>query len=294
MKKIKTFAIIILMLSILIPRISIAAFYDMEYPPNSSGKADYTDAEADEDAEARKANASSSQDYIGKSSNNYLKSLKIENGIMEPEFNRQYVDYKVTLEDENTRKIKIIAEAEDENATIEGDGEVELQDGINNLRIVVTAENGNVQIYTLTVELPFKQSELKLENLEIYGVNIKTGQNEKEELSPKFSGDIYQYNITVSNEIVGLYIDSKVDENSYVSTIGGETLEIGENTVYVKVKDLEDDSKETTYTIKVERQEESMNNNEKPLIVIGVIIAILIILIILIIVIKSKKKKKKK
>ena len=294
MKKIKTFAIIILIVSILIPGISMAAFYDMEYPPNSSGRADYTDAEADEDAEARKANASSSQDYIGKSSNNYLKSLKIENGIMEPEFNRQYVDYKVTLEDENTRKIKIIAEAEDENATIEGDGEVELQDGINNLRIVVTAENGNVQIYTLTVELPFKQSELKLENLEIYGVNIKTGQNEKEELSPKFSGDIYQYNITVSNEIVGLYIDSKVDENSYVSTIGGETLEIGENTVYVKVKDLEDDSKETTYTIKVERQEESMNNNEKPLIVIGVIIAILIILIILIIVIKSKKKKKKK
>lgn len=292
MKKIKTFAIIILIVSILIPGISMAAFYDMEYPPNSSGRADYTDAEADE--EASEANTSSSQDYVGKSSNNYLKSLKIENGTMEPEFNRQYVDYKVTLEDENTRKIKIIAEAEDENATIEGDGEVELQDGINNLRVVVTAENGNVQIYTLIVELPFKQSELKLESLEIYGVNIKTGQNEKEELSPKFSGDIYQYNITVSNEIVGLYIDSKVDENSYVSTIGGETLEIGENTVYVKVKDLEDDSKETTYTIKVERQEENVNNNEKSFIVIGVIIAILIILIILIIVIKSKKKKKKK
>lgn len=289
MKKFKNIIMIILITLVLIPKISYATLYDITYPPNSSGKADYTDEEADEQAN-KASNTSSSEDYVGKSSNNYLKSLTVENAKMEPEFNRQYVDYTLTLENADIKKIKVLAEAEDENATIEGTGEIELEDGINNIRVVVRAENGNVQIYNFTVKLPFKQSDFKLTSLEIYGVNIENGKNEKENLSPKFDSNVYEYQLIVPNEIVGLYINSKSDEGSYVSNIGGETLEVGNNTVYIKVIDTKDESKITTYTINVERRKEKSENIY--FFLIGVV-TLIIIIILLIYKMKNKKHSKK-
>lgn len=172
MKKSSIVILIIILLELLLtPLLSYASFSDINYPPNNKGKADYTDEEADK--EKLETKTKSPEEYIGKSSNNYLKSLVVENARMEPEFHRQYVDYQLTLEKQETKTINIIAEAEDEKATIEGAGEVEIQDGINEIRIVVTAENGNVQIYTLVLETPFKQSDLVLESLEIEGVNIR-------------------------------------------------------------------------------------------------------------------------
>lgn len=288
MNKFKNIIMIILITLVLIPEISFAEFYDIAYPPNSSGKADYTDEEADEQAN-KVNNTSSSEDYVGKSSNNYLKSLTVENAKMEPEFNRQYVDYTLTLENADIKKIKVVAEAEDENATIEGTGEIELEDGINNIRVVVRAENGNVQIYNLTVKLPFKQSDLKLESLEIYGVNIETGKNEKENLSPKFDSNVYEYKLIVPNEIVGLYINSKSDEGSYVTTIGEENLEVGNNTVYIKVIDSTDESKTTTYTINIERSVEK--SNKKSFYIIG---GCALIIVIVIFILKNKNKRKRR
>lgn len=168
MKKLKKLILIIAIISIFTFPINSHAeefFYEMEYPPNSSGRTDYSD----EDAEQQKVEINTSpEDYIGKSSNTYLKSLSVENAKIEPEFNRQYVDYKVTLKNKYAKKINIIAEAEDENATIEGTGEVELQEGTNNLRIVVTAENGNVQFYNLTVENEIRGQESNIKTTIIY------------------------------------------------------------------------------------------------------------------------------
>ena len=97
MKKIIATMLIISMC--FIPTLSYSAFYDLEYPPNNTGRADYSD----EDAEAQKEEQQpvDPDEYIGKSSNNFLKTLKVENAKLEPKFNRQYVDYNVKLEDEN-------------------------------------------------------------------------------------------------------------------------------------------------------------------------------------------------
>lgn len=168
MRKLKKIIFIIAIISIFTFPINSYAeefFYEMEYPPNSSGRTDYSD----EDAEQQKVEINTSpEDYIGKSSNTYLKSLSVENAKIEPEFNRQYVDYKVTLKNKNAKKINIIAEAEDENASIEGTGEVELQEGTNNLRVVVTAENGNVQFYNLTVENEIGGQESNIKTTIVY------------------------------------------------------------------------------------------------------------------------------
>lgn len=283
MKKIIATMLIISMC--FIPTLSYSAFYDLEYPPNNTGRADYSD----EDAEAQKEEQQSvdPDEYIGKSSNNFLKTLKVENAKLEPKFNRQYVDYNVKLEDENTKKINIIADPEDENAKIEGIGEVELQDGINNLRVVVTAENGNVQIYNLVVELPYEQSSLVLDDLQIYGINIQTGEKESEKLKPSFSPQEYKYNIKVINEITSLYIETKEKDGCAVEIKGAEDLQVGENKVFIKVINNEDESEITTYVINVERQEEKKNN--KILVYIGGIILLVIISVI----IRTNKKNKK-
>ncbi len=272
MKKIRKLIIVMMIIgTFLLPTFSYAEFYDLEYPPDNKGRADYSDEEADEEKSKKSEEI---YEYKGESSNNFLKTLKIENAQLEPQFNRQYVDYNVKLNDNNNKKIKIIAEPEDEKAKVEGAGEVELEDGINELRIVVTAENGNVQIYNLNIELPFKQSELKLTELQIYGINIKTGEKELEKIKPSFASDKYEYNVDVKNEITSLYIESKTDDNNYIETQGAEELQVGKNKIIIKVKSNNDEAKTTTYVINVERQEEK--TNKKMYIYIGGAIILII------------------
>lgn len=154
-RKLIEVSLVVIISMCFIPINVYSAFYDMEYPPNSSGKADYTEEDAEKQSE--QVDTTKSEDYVGLSSNNYLKSLKVENATIEPKFNRQYVDYTVTLDDNTAKEINIIAETEDKNATVEGAGKVKLQEGTNTLRVVVTAENKSVQFYNLTVEVPVAQ-----------------------------------------------------------------------------------------------------------------------------------------
>ena len=82
------------------------------------------------------------------SSNNYLKSLSIEGYDLEPAFDKNTLEYNVTL-DVDTELIKINAETEDSKATLKGVGEVKVSDGTNEINIIVTAENGNEKTYKI-------------------------------------------------------------------------------------------------------------------------------------------------
>lgn len=285
MKKFLSFVLIPILLIILITNTSYARFVDMEYPPNSSGNADLTDEEAeDEYSNELEQQNTSAEDFIDKSSNNYLKSLTVENATLSPEFARQNERYTVTLNDPNTKTLKISAEAEDEKATIEGTGEIELTDGINNLRVTVTAENGNVKFYNLTVELPYDQSQLRLNSLEIEGI-VENSNNENISLKPNFDKETFEYTMEVPNRVTGLQIDAKADDNISVRISGGNSLDVGENTVIIELSNMNDETQKTTYTIKVTRNEDNPNNT----ILIVSIIAVVVILIIIIFMIKRKK-----
>ena len=62
MSKVKKFFLILLIISIIfIANTSLARFADMEYPPNSSGYADFTDEEADKQAEEKAAREAAQQ-----------------------------------------------------------------------------------------------------------------------------------------------------------------------------------------------------------------------------------------
>lgn len=82
------------------------------------------------------------------SSNNNLKSLSIEGFELNPVFKKDITEYNVTLPVDTT-KIKILAETEDDKASIKGIGEVNVVEGSNTLIVTAVAENGNEKQYKI-------------------------------------------------------------------------------------------------------------------------------------------------
>ncbi|MGN0317477.1 MAG: dockerin type I domain-containing protein [Lachnospira sp.] len=84
------------------------------------------------------------------SPNNRLSEISVENHSLTPTYDYNKLDYSLIVESyENT--INISAKAYDSKATISGTGTFALKIGENVFNIVVTAENGDVRTYKLTV-----------------------------------------------------------------------------------------------------------------------------------------------
>lgn len=86
------------------------------------------------------------------SSDNTLSSLGIDGYTLDPEFNKDTVEYKISV-DESVEKINITAAANDKKATITGVGEKNLSSGENTIEVKVTAENGNEKVYKIIVKV---------------------------------------------------------------------------------------------------------------------------------------------
>lgn len=128
---------------------------DIPVPPNSAGYADFTEEEAAEkekEYEESKNNTVTADYYVGKSSDNYLKSLSIEGYNLYPEFNRQNETYTIYVKDNSINTFNVTAEPDNENAKIEGIGNVSVSQEERIINIKVTAENGDLKVYTINIE----------------------------------------------------------------------------------------------------------------------------------------------
>lgn len=85
-----------------------------------------------------------------KSSNNYLKSISIEGAELVPVFDKDTLEYNVSVPS-TTEKIKIGAEKEDKYATVSGIGEFEVLEGVNTFEVTCTSETGAKKVYAVTV-----------------------------------------------------------------------------------------------------------------------------------------------
>lgn len=157
---------------------------------------------------------------VSYSKNNNLSSLEIEGYKLEPEFNKDKLEYTITLPKE-TYKIKLNAKTEDSKASVSGIGEITLVDGENKLEVKVTAENGNVKTYVIkaTVEEP-NPINVKIDDKEYTVVRKKDGltipTNYREttiDLSGEsvlaFYGEITKYNLVAlkdENSNINFYI----------------------------------------------------------------------------------------
>ena len=169
--------IIVFVLGIYTNVFATGRLVDIPVPPDNHGMADFTEEKAAELDRQYKENANNTavqensateneveqindnntnetaNEYVGKSANNYLKSLSVEGYELEPEFIRENDKYTIYVKDKNSvTSLNITAEPDDEKATIEGTGRVEITPEQKSVTIQVTAENGNVKAYTINIE----------------------------------------------------------------------------------------------------------------------------------------------
>lgn len=220
--------------------------------------------------------------YEEKSDNNYLKSLKIENVDIEPEFNKETTEYYAVV-DLEVEEIEITAIAEDNKATVRVLGNTELEEGENTITILVTAEDKTQRIYKIIVT--------KTDNAELVNADLKSLHVSGFEMYPTFSNKIYKYNLTINEKIEKIEILAEAEnENAKVEITGNNGLKEGNNIIIITVT-AEDGISKREYSIntfisisKVEIKEE---NKLPALIIIG--IGTIIALILFIKIIKNKK-----
>jgi len=82
------------------------------------------------------------------SGNNFLKSLSVEDYELDPEFDKETLEYTIKLAPE-TEQIVLKGELDDSKASVDGLGERTVVDGENELKIEVTAENGDKRTYII-------------------------------------------------------------------------------------------------------------------------------------------------
>ena len=159
------------------------------------------------------------------SSNNYLKSLSVEDAELSPEFNKNTLEYKVELP-AGTEKIKINASKEDSTATISGDGEQTVTEGNNKIIIKVIAENGNAKEYIINATVK------ELSPIEVTINNKKYTIIRKKEQLPKISSTYEEATINIDeNEVPAL----KSNITNY--TLIGLKDESGNTNLYIYNQD---------------------------------------------------------
>ncbi len=89
---------------------------------------------------------------VSLSSNNALSSLTVSAGTLTPAFDPAITEYTLSLPSQSDR-LTITANPSDSRATVQGDGDISLQDGETSLSVVVTAEDGSTRTYTITVQV---------------------------------------------------------------------------------------------------------------------------------------------
>lgn len=110
--------------------------------------ADYTDEDAERDTQ--ELIEEHNHDFDSKKSeNNYLSRLNITGGTLSPNFERQTLNYSLKIES-NINEIDVVAEAEDKNAKINGNGKIDISN-IEECKIEVIADSGTVRTYIIKI-----------------------------------------------------------------------------------------------------------------------------------------------
>ena len=172
-----------------------------------------------------------------KSSNNYLKSLKVDGCSIEPNFDKNILEY--SCKDLMVDKITINAEVEDTKSTLSGIGTKELFNGDNNFEVSVTSENGQVRVYKLLI------NKKNIPSTKI--LNVSLGNTEY-----KLDDELILFGIPSGTTSLDLKV--KTDSiTAKVNIIGNENLKPGNNIIKISVTDT--DCKEKVYKVLVYIQE---------------------------------------
>jgi hypothetical protein len=180
------------------------------------------------------------------STNNYLASLNLYLGE-----NKEEIVYEFNKEDNNyefnidySPFISIKAEVEDKNASLVGDGVKELITGKNTFEIIVTAEDGSINTYTVVINNPASNNN--------YALNIVPSSGN---LNPEFNKETDTYNLELE-DVSSLSFDITL-ESSKASVTGHEIKPVDEGTSVRIITVTAEDGSTRDYTINITRPSKS-------------------------------------
>ena len=98
---------------------------------------------------AKIGNGAAKITYV-KNNNNYLSNLEVEGYSLDNTFNKKLTTYNIYISEKET-SIHVNAQADDELATVAGDGEIDISSKPSSVNITVTAEYGDIRVYTINI-----------------------------------------------------------------------------------------------------------------------------------------------
>lgn len=212
-----------------------------------------------------------------KSDNKNLSSLTIDKVELSPKFNKDTTEYTATVEG-NVTELKINAKAEDNRAKVSIEGNKNLTDGENVIKIKVTAENDTTRTYFITVTKGEKAGTTNKDNETLQLSELKIDRVNFEET---FKPDQYTYELSLNSYVKNLDITAVPNqEDAKVEITGNEEFKTGKNMVTILLTSA--DGKQTaTYQIEVTLPEEVVESKTEmsttTYIIIGVAVAVVII-----------------
>ncbi len=187
------------------------------------------------------------------SNNNFLSSLLVSEGELDPVFDKEKNNYTVQVP-YTTSEITIVGTTEENGATTTGFGTYNLNTGDNKFDIVVTSAAGEDRVYTVTVTRGELYSSL-LESLEVKNYP----------LNDTFDKEYFEYYIDVPNETTSIEVNAVPEMKNATVVVTGNNPEggliVGMNIVNITVT-THDSGSTSTYTLYVNRQL-SANNKLK-------------------------------
>ncbi len=217
--------------------------------------------------------------------------------------------YDVTVPND-VEEVEVYATAQDSKSKISGLGTKKLTEGLNDLSVVVTAEDGTEKIYTINVTREGVASSSSEEGETTGGEAVSSGEGLSSlkigdlELSPAFSTNVYEYTAKYIGEGKELNVDAVATNSDYtVEITGNDNLQEGENIVTILVTAANGDNV-ATYQVTVnkslvdeeaiarEKEEAKKQEEQKKMIIIGVAVGVIVLIIVIAIIISHKRKKR--
>ena len=197
-------------------------------------------------------------------SNSKLQNLRLNTEGMVPDFNNNTYDYYITVKND-IKDIEVLAIAENKNSKIQIEGNSNLKEGLNLIKVQVTSpDKTSSSTYLINVT--------KTNDLESANTNLETLAIENYLLYPAFDNTVTNYNVEVGNDTEQInLLTIPEDENATVEINKEDTLKEGNNVIKITV------TARNTYTKKeyninvykrdseeeIKYQEEQKENQEK-------------------------------
>ncbi len=179
------------------------------------------------------------------SDNNYLRDLEVKdfenNYEIAPKFDKKTNDYVLELSSD-VERIILTGIAEDEKSLVSGIGTQVVLAGENTLDVSVTAENGNINVYSLITKKDYSTNNNPI------SITPSAGT-----LDQEFNKDIKEYTLTASDTELFLSFDVLLED--YKSSVAGneqEAIEYGTSIRTIMI--TAEDESVNTYTFNIVKE----------------------------------------